>query len=97
MSVDKFESFISSIYNHCYNDLGLTPEHIGSYITNLTGFSQTVSFSEIPNYISQKIEEKKKLEENTQDLNEQIQKLEEQKSQAQIQLDGHKINKDRLQ
>jgi hypothetical protein len=97
VSEDKFESFISSIYNHCYNDLGLTPERIGSYITNLTEFSQTVPFSEIPNYISQKVEEKKKLEENMQDLNAQIQKLEEQKSETQIELDRHKINKDKLQ
>jgi TolA-binding protein len=75
--------------------LGLTPERIGSYITNLTEFSQTVPFSEIPNYISQKIEEKKKLEEKIQELNAQIQKLEEQKSETQI--DSHKINKDKLQ
>jgi hypothetical protein len=54
VSEDKFESFISSIYNHCYNDLGLTPERICSYIINLTEFSQTIPFSEIPHYIISK-------------------------------------------
>jgi hypothetical protein len=36
---DNFESFMSDVYNRCYNELGLTPECIGSYITNLNEFS----------------------------------------------------------
>jgi len=29
---DKFESFLSPIYNHCYDDLGLTPDKITTSI-----------------------------------------------------------------
>jgi hypothetical protein len=31
---DKFESFMSAVYNCYCSDLGITPERIGSYITN---------------------------------------------------------------
>jgi hypothetical protein len=59
---DNFESFMSSVYTRCCNDLGLTPDRIGFYITNLLGFSDTVPFSQIPDYILHKTEEKKRLE-----------------------------------
>jgi hypothetical protein len=59
---------MSDVYNRCYNELGLTPGRIASYITNLLEFSDTVPFSQIPNYILQKIEQKKRLEEHIDEL-----------------------------
>jgi hypothetical protein len=56
---DKFESFMSSIYNRCYNELGLTPERVGFHITNLAKLSDSISPLQLPNYVMQKIEEKR--------------------------------------
>jgi hypothetical protein len=57
---DSFESFMSDIYNRCKN-LGLTPENIASYLTNLLEFSKTVPYSKIPDYIELKTQEKKEI------------------------------------
>src|SRR3954468_14742417 len=51
---DKFESFMSDVYNRCCNNLGLTPESIASYLTNLIEFSNTIPFSQISEFIEQK-------------------------------------------
>jgi hypothetical protein len=56
---DNFESFMSSICNRCYNELGLTPERIGFHITKLAKLSDSISPLQLPNYIMQKIEEKR--------------------------------------
>jgi hypothetical protein len=60
---DGFEVFILEIYNLC-KDLGLTPENIASYLKDLLDFSTTdaIPFSQIPNYVKQKADEKEKLE-----------------------------------
>jgi hypothetical protein len=60
---DTFESFMSNINNRCCNELGLTPERISFYIANLAELSKSVPVSQLSNYISQKTEEKKRLEE----------------------------------
>ena len=76
---DSFESFMSDVYKRS-NNLGLTPESIASYLTNLIEFSKTVPFSQISEFIQQKADEKKKLEEEIQKLNDQIKILKEEKS-----------------
>jgi chromosome segregation ATPase len=76
---DSFESFMSDIYKRC-NNLGLTPESIASYLTNLIEFSKTVPFSQISEFIHQKADEKIKLEEEIQKLKDQIKILKEEKS-----------------
>ena len=76
-----FESFMSDVYNRS-NNLGLTPESIASYLTNLIEFSKTVPFSQISEFIQQKADEKKKLEEEIQKLNDQIKILKEEKSNS---------------
>jgi hypothetical protein len=97
---DNFESFMSDVYNRC-NDLGLTPKSIGSYITSLLEFSQSVPFSQIPDHISEKIEEKKRLEQEIEKLRNQLETLQNQKSEAEnrskVALDNHKITEDKLQ
>jgi cell division protein FtsB len=96
---DSFESFMSDVYNRS-SKLGLTPETIASYLTNLLEFSTTVLFSQIPDYIQQKTQEKKKLEEEIEKLKEQKEDLERQKSIVQnlrdIALQNEKITTDKL-
>jgi len=60
---DDFESYILDIYNRCKN-VGLPPENIASNLKDLVEFSTTtgVPFSQIPNYVKQKVDEKEKLE-----------------------------------
>lgn len=60
---DDFESYILDIYNRC-KDLGLPPENIASHLKDLLELSTTnIPFSQIPNHIKQKTDEKQKLEE----------------------------------
>ena len=73
---DKFESFISDIHDRCSNQLGLTPDRIGFYIENLAELSYSMPISEIPNYIAQKVDEKKKIEQELEDLQTRKSKLE---------------------
>jgi DNA-binding transcriptional MerR regulator len=74
---------MSDIYKRC-NNLGLTPESIASYLTNLIQFSKTVPLSQISEYIQQKADEKKKLEEQIQKLKDQIKILKEEKSNIEL-------------
>jgi hypothetical protein len=78
---DKFESFVSYIHNRCCNELGLNPERIGFYIANLAELSHTVPISQIPNYISQKVEEKKRIEEQIQEMEGKMKELQTKKSE----------------
>src|SRR5919108_4400260 len=78
---DSFESFMLDVYNRCKN-LGLTPENIASYLTDLLEFSKSIPISKIPPYIEQKIQEKKKLEEEIERLKKQKEELVAQKSAA---------------
>ena len=76
---DSFESFIVDVYNRC-NNLGLTPENISLYVQDLLEFSKTIPFSQIPEYITKKADEKKKLEEQLEKLRNEIKTLDEEKS-----------------
>jgi DNA-binding transcriptional MerR regulator len=76
---DSFESFILDVYNRC-RDIGLSPENISSYLQDLVEFSRDVlPISEIPYYINEKIDEKRKLEEGIEKLNVQISTLKQEK------------------
>ncbi len=97
---DNFDSFMSDIYNRC-NDLGLTPQRISSYITSLLEFSQSVSFSQMRDHISEKIEEKKNLEQEIEKLRSQVETLQNQKSEVEhrskVALDNHRNIEYKLQ
>src|SRR5437763_13947899 len=82
---DDFESYILDIYNHCKN-VGLSPENISSHLKDLVDFSTTnaIPFSQIPNYIKQKIEEKEKLVEEIKKLKAQREILNLQKSYSEF-------------
>jgi hypothetical protein len=79
---DNFESFMSDVYNRCCNIFGLVPERIAFYITNLLEFSQTVPLPQIPEYIQQKRQEKEKLEQEIQIMEEKVKKLQKEKSDS---------------
>jgi DNA-binding transcriptional MerR regulator len=97
---DKFESFVSYIHNRCCNELGLTPERIGFYIANLAELSHTVPISQIPNYISQKVEEKKRIEEQIQELECKMKELQTKKSNLEQDttsaVESHAITQEKL-
>jgi len=79
---DDFESYILDIYNRCKN-VGLTPENIASHLKDLLELSTTnIPFSQIPNYVKQKTEEKEKLEKEIKKLKAQKEILNLQKSNS---------------
>jgi prefoldin subunit 5 len=97
---DKFESFILDVYNRCYNELGLTPERIGFHITNLAKLSDSISPLHIPNYIMQKTEEKKRIEEQIEELESKMKELQTKKYEIERSttstLEDHRITSDNL-
>jgi hypothetical protein len=89
---EEFESFILDVNKGCI-DLGLSSENVALHIKDLVEFSKTngnnnsnnivvVPLSQISDFIQQKKDEKKKLEEKIQVLNSQIKILNEEKSNS---------------
>jgi hypothetical protein len=64
---DSFESFILDVYNRC-KDIGVSPENISSFLSDLLEFSKTLPLSKIPHYIKQKTNEKIKLDQDVENL-----------------------------
>ena len=60
---DAFRVFISEIYNHCKN-IGLQPEFIAYNTKQILDLSGSIPLSQVPDYIQEKTNEKRKLEEN---------------------------------
>jgi hypothetical protein len=80
---DNFESFIVDIYNRC-NNLGLTPENISLYMQDLLEFTKTIPFSQIPEYITKKADEKKKLEEQIEQVRNEKEILDKEKTESEF-------------
>lgn len=74
----EFESFILQIYENC-KKLDLQPDKIAYYLDELLKFSKDISLSQIPDYFKQKTNDKNKLEEDIEGLQEKIKQLEEQR------------------
>ncbi|MGA9153718.1 MAG: hypothetical protein WBZ36_24310, partial [Candidatus Nitrosopolaris sp.] len=75
---DSFQSFILDVYNRC-KDIGLSPENI-SFLVDLLEFSKTpIPLPKIPGNIKEKTSEKRKLEEEIENLKVQIEALQMQK------------------
>ena len=70
---NQFESFLSDIHNRCCHELGLTAERIVFYIANVAKLSDNMPISEIPNYILQKVDEKKRIEQKIKNWNLRLQ------------------------
>jgi hypothetical protein len=60
---DSFRLFISEIYNHSKN-IGLQPEYIAYNTKQILDLTGSIPLSQIPSYIQEKTNEKRKLEEN---------------------------------
>ena len=97
---DSFESFMSEVYQRCKN-LELTPENIASFLTDLLEFSKSVPFSKMTNYMQQKTDEKKKLEQEIENLEDDVGILQMEKGDFQAlrdaALEDMKLTKDELQ
>src|SRR5919198_1840554 len=84
---EEIESFILDVYNRCI-DLGLSSENIALHIKDLLEFSKTnsnnkiIPLSQISEFIQQKADENKRLEEEIQTLKSQIKILNEEKSNS---------------
>jgi peptidoglycan hydrolase CwlO-like protein len=76
---DSFENFILDVYNRC-KDIGLSPQRISSYLEDLIEFSRDVlPISKIQDYIKQKTDEERKLQEEIEKLSEKISALRQEK------------------
>jgi chromosome segregation ATPase len=97
---DQFESFILSVYNRCYNELGLRAERIGFHITNLAKLSDTISPLQIPDYILQKTKEKNRIEQQIKELENKIEELQSKKDECErltaSALENHRITNENL-
>jgi hypothetical protein len=60
---DTFRHFISEIYKQC-KDIGLAPEYIAYNTKQILDLAGSMPLSQIPDFIQQKIIEKRKLEED---------------------------------
>jgi hypothetical protein len=80
---DDLEPFILHVYNNCI-DLGISPDNVALHMKDLLEFSKTnlVPLSQISEFIDQKVDEKKRLEEEIQTLKGQIKTLEAEKSSS---------------
>lgn len=76
---NEFLSFVSQIYDGC-KKLDLSPEKIISHLKDLLYFSESMSLSQIREYVEQKASEKRRLEKDIENMRTQIQTLEQEKS-----------------
>ena len=97
---DKFECFIADLQNRCCNELGLPLDRIGFYIANLAELSDNVPISDIPNYISQRVDEKREIEQKIKELEGQIEELQTRKSELENRtvcaVQNHAITEEKL-
>jgi hypothetical protein len=81
-------------------DIGLSPENISFYLVDLLELSKTVSLSKIPDYVKEKTNEKRKLEEDTEKLKVQIETVQVEKSDVEslrdIALQGERMTSSEL-
>ena len=71
---DKFEDFMTKIYNKC-QILEMSPEQIGDYLSEIVKLSEIVFPSQIPNYINTKKTEIEELEKQIEEREKTISNL----------------------
>ena len=64
---ERVTNFLKEIYNKC-QEVGLTPQKVFDYISDILKFSTEISISQIPKFMKQRIEEKEELENEVQEL-----------------------------
>ena len=78
---NEFLSFVSQIYDGS-KKLDLSPEKIISHLKDLLYFSESMSLSQIRDYVKQKASEKRNLEKDIENMRTQIRTLEQEKSHS---------------
>ena len=71
---EKVTYFLKEIYTKC-QEVGLTPQKVFDYISDILKFSSEISISQIPKFMKKKIEEKEELESTIQELSKKINEL----------------------
>jgi len=73
---EKVPYFLKELYTKC-QDVGLTPQKVFDYISDILKFSSEIPLSQIPNFMKERIEEKEKLENEVQELSKKRDELTE--------------------
>ncbi len=71
---ERVTYFLKEIYTKC-EEVGLTPQKVFDYISDILKFSSEISISQIPKFMKQRIEEKKELENAVQQITIKIKEL----------------------
>ena len=71
---ERVTYFLKEIYTKC-QEVGLTPQKVFDYISDILKFSSEISISQIPKFMKQRIEEKKELESTVQKITIKIKEL----------------------
>ena len=71
---ERVTYFLKEIYTKC-QEVGLTPQKVFDYISDILKFSNEISISLIPHFMKQRIEEKKELESAVQKISTKIKEL----------------------
>lgn len=71
---ERVTYFLKDIYTKC-QEVGLTPQKIFDYISDILKFSSEISISQIPLYMKKKIQEKNDLESAVQQLSKKTKEL----------------------
>jgi len=73
-SQEKVPYFLRQVYTRC-QEVGLTPQQVFDYISDIFKFSSEIPIYEIPKFMKKRIEEKEKLESEIQELSKKINEL----------------------
>jgi len=75
-SQEKVPTFLKEIYTKC-KEVGLTPQQVFDYISDILKFSSEILITEIPKFMKKRVEEKEKLETEVQALSQKRDELTE--------------------
>jgi len=81
-SQEKVPYFLKEVYTRC-QEVGLTPQQVFDYISDIFKFSSEIPIYEIPKFMKKRIEEKEKLESEIQELSKKRDELAEIKEELQ--------------
>src|SRR5215208_110118 len=82
---EKVPYFLRQVYTRC-QEVGLTPQQVFDYISDIFKFSSEIPIYEIPKFMKKRIEEKEKLESEIQELSKKRDELAEIKEELQQEL-----------
>ena len=71
---EHLTSFLNEVYTKC-QEVGLTPQQVFDYISDILKFSSEITISQIPSYMKKITLEKQELENTIQKLSKKINEL----------------------